>query len=130
MESVSFFDTEPEPFCHGFMVGLLKGTGCKVLSKREAGLGRPDIKLASKYRTILFELKSAKTKGLITQSNVAENQIINKKYTTGVLAEGAKFVIACSIVFDGKRCVVEYRETPMIVIKTLSWVFIFRLLRL
>ena len=88
-QSISYFDNY-ENFYHGFMVGLLQEYD--VLSNREAGQGRFDIVIKPRRireKCIIIECKKSPTvKQLVSDSEKAAKQIINKKYIEGMQDEG------------------------------------------
>lgn len=109
-QSISFFDTAGENFYHGFMLGLcaLLG-GSFVTSNRESGDGRYDIQLKPKQKHlpgILIELKAAKNcngEQLKKLSQVALQQIIDKRYDTKLQAEGIEAIYRYGVAFSGKN---------------------------
>ena len=109
-QSISSFDTAGENFYHGFMLGLcaLLG-GSFVTSNRESGDGRYDIQLKPKQKSlpgILIELKAEKNchgEQLKKLSQIALQQIIDKKYDAELRAEGIETIYKYGVAFSGKN---------------------------
>lgn len=109
-QSVSCFDTAGENFYHGFMLGLcsLLG-GFYVTSNRESGDGRYDIQLMpenSDLPGILIELKAGKrcTEDKLKRlSEIALQQITDKKYDAEMTAKGVKIIYQYGVAFSGKN---------------------------
>ncbi|MDO4546296.1 MAG: AAA family ATPase [Bacillota bacterium] len=109
-QSVSSFDAVGENFYHGFMLGLcaLLG-GSFISSNKESGDGRYDIQLKPKnikLPGIIIELKAEKglTEDKLKQmSEVALQQVIDKKYDTEMITEGIKTIYKYGVAFSGKK---------------------------
>lgn len=109
-QSVSSFDTAGENFYHGFMLGLcaLLG-GSFVTSNRESGDGRYDIQLKpikNGLPGILIELKAEKDcsdERLKKLSEIALQQINDKKYDTELTADGVKTIYKYGVAFSRKK---------------------------
>lgn len=109
-QSVSVFDTAGENFYHGFMLGLcaLLG-GFFVSSNKESGDGRYDIQLKPTKKNlpgILIELKAEKNctvEQLKQLSEIALQQIIDKKYDTEMTAAGIQTIYKYGVAFSGKK---------------------------
>jgi hypothetical protein len=102
-ETISYWDVSAEGYYHGFMTGLFSGIGLKALSNREKGLGRPDLTVYLGSKRILFEFKKEDLT-LDTQLRHALEQIKEKRYIEGALAEGASSVVAYAMAFRNKTC--------------------------
>lgn len=109
-QSVSSFDTAGENFYHGFMLGLCALLGGSFLtSNRESGNGRYDIQLKPIQKGlpgILIELKAEKncTKEQLKKlSEIALQQIIDKKYDTEMITEGIETIYKYGVAFSGKN---------------------------
>lgn len=114
LKSVSFFDTSTEGFYHGLMLGLVSvmSDQYKVVSNREAGLGRFDIALipVDKNRTgIMMEFKNTNDKKVDLQALAREalTQINDKEYTAAFAMDGVKDVKKYGLAFCGKQVAVE-----------------------
>lgn len=105
-QSISYFDYN-EAYYHGFLLGMLQGTGL-VSSNQESGLGRYDIAVLPSYkksRGLLLELKVASKE--IEIENIAEqacNQIKNQKYVEGFHERGYTDIVAYGVSFYKKSC--------------------------
>ena len=109
-QSVSSFDTAGENFYHGFMLGLCTLLdGSFLTSNRESGNGRYDIQLKPIPKGlpgILIELKAEKncTKEQLKKlSEIALQQIIDKKYDTEMTTEGIETIYKYGVAFSGKN---------------------------
>ena len=109
-QSVSSFDTAGENFYHGFMLGLCALLGGSFLtSNRESGNGRYDIQLKPIQKGlpgILIELKAEKncTKEQLKKlSEIALQQIIDKKYDTEMIMAGIETIYKYGVAFSGKN---------------------------
>ena len=110
LQSVSSFDTAGENFYHGFMLGLCALLGKSfVTSNREAGEGRYDIQLKPmrpELPGILIELKAEKncsSERLKKLSQLALQQIDDKKYDAALATEGVNVIYKYGVAFSGKR---------------------------
>ncbi len=83
--------------------------GSFVSSNRESGSGRYDIQLKPKKKNlpgILIELKAEKDctdEKLKKMSEIALQQIIDKKYDTAMTAEGVTIIYKYGVAFSGKN---------------------------
>ena len=109
LQSASYFDGT-EAFYHGFMTCLLLGLdeNYKVLSNREAGLGRADILLQPRFDKSLpgfvFEFKeSKKAEGLEQLAEAALQQIAERRYAAAFPPE-IKEVRCYGLAFCRKEC--------------------------
>jgi len=105
-----------ENFHHGFMLGMfmLIGTGYKVESNCEYGLGRPDIVIVPNDKTkiaYIFEFKWASTKSKSTLDTLVKDavkQIKDNKYKEGLqLVHGHENIQCIGIGFKGKEIKME-----------------------
>lgn len=110
IQSASSFDTVGENFYHGFMLGLCALLGASfVSSNRESGEGRYDIQLKPANKSmpgILIELKAEKNcseERLKRLSEVALQQIIDKKYDTELINAGVGTIYKYGVAFSGKK---------------------------
>ncbi|MCI9447169.1 MAG: AAA family ATPase [Lachnospiraceae bacterium] len=114
-ETISYFDYG-ESYYHGFLAGLLgQNRKYRVMSNREAGLGRADIILKTprirKGRAIVLELKAVKSFHSMEEGcKAAILQIREKKYKEELQLEGYEDVTAYGICFFRKECVVMADE--------------------
>lgn len=112
MDTISYFD-HAESYYHGFMAGLLKGSGkYRVLSNRESGIGRPDIVLKTpnvrKGRVIILEFKIAASFDLMEgKCQEAAEQIKNQRYVEPFISEGYNNIDRYAICFYRKDCMVS-----------------------
>lgn len=114
LSTISSFDTTNEAFYHGMMLGLcaVLSTSYQVYSNRESGLGRFDIMLLPRKKSLpgfIFEFKYTKDEAVDLEV-LAENalkQIDEKKYETELMAEGVKDIVKIGIAFRGKEVVVK-----------------------
>lgn len=110
-ETISFFDYG-ESYYHGFLAGLLRQNGkYRVLSNREAGLGRADIILKTprirKGRAVILELKTVQRfQDMEKGCEAAIRQIEEKKYREELEQEGYQDILAYGICFYKKECLV------------------------
>ncbi len=110
-KTISYFDYG-ESYYHGFLAGLLGQSGrYRVLSNREAGLGRADIILRTPRirggRAIVLELKAVKKfRDMEKGCEEALHQIEEKKYKEELRQEGYEDVLAYGICFFRKECLV------------------------
>ena len=111
-ESISYFDYG-ESYYHGFLTGLLQRNGkYRILSNREAGLGRADIILKTprirKGRAVILELKAVKKfQDMEAGCKEALRQIAEKKYREELMQEGYEDIIGYGICFYRKECMVR-----------------------
>jgi hypothetical protein len=110
MRCISYWDSSAEGFYHGFMLATLDWFDeCTVLSNREKGDGRPDITLIfdESGKVCLFEFKADKRSSIEFQLKEGSEQIIDKNYVDGALAENASSVVAYALAFHKKTCVAK-----------------------
>ncbi len=106
--TISYHDSA-ENFYHGFMAGLISGTGLDLESNQEKGLGRADITIEDglNKRAVIIELKYSKEYGdLEARAEEALAQIEEKKYAAG-LPPNIRTVINYGIAFWKKECCVK-----------------------
>ncbi|MFR7592538.1 MAG: AAA family ATPase [Longibaculum sp.] len=105
MKSISYYDNN-EAFYHGLLLGLLSHSITE--SNKEIGEGRADLviyPLTFNGKAIIIECKhSVKDEDIVSDSQKAIQQIIDRKYLEGILAIGYKEVIGYGIAFHKKRC--------------------------
>ena len=124
LETFSFFDTgnkssadtEPERFCHGFVLGLMvELTGrYRILSNRESGFGRYDVMLEPYCKTdpaFIFEFKvhdPEEERSLEDTLDAAQAQIRNKGNSHELTARGIpeKNIRYYGFAFEGKKVLI------------------------
>ena len=113
METISYLDGGSEGFYHGMMLGLcaVVSNEYQIQSNRESGLGRFDVMLIPKKKSMpgfIFEFKHTKDKDadLQTLAEEALRQIHDKRYDAELIAGGVYDVIKIGIAFCGKRAAV------------------------
>lgn len=114
LESISSFDTANEGFYHGMMLGLcaVLSNRYRVRSNRESGIGRFDIMLIPKVKSIpafIYEFKYTKDEkvNLELLADEALKQIDEKKYEEELIDSDIKKIIKIGIAFRGKSAVVR-----------------------
>lgn len=114
LKSVSFYDASTEGFYHGLMLGLVSvmSDQYKVVSNREAGLGRFDIAMIPADKSsvgIIMEFKNTNDKkdDIHKLACDALKQIEDNKYTSEFIADGIKKVKRYGVAFCGKQVAVE-----------------------
>ena len=104
-QSISYFDAK-EDFYHGFLTGMLQEF--HVISNRESGMGRFDLAVIPddfSKRGLIIECKhAASLRSLKAESEVAAEQIREKQYIEGYLADGYTDFIGYGIAFYKKSC--------------------------
>lgn len=104
-QSISYFDAK-EDFYHGFLAGMLQDH--HVISNRESGSGRFDLAIIPDdfmKRGIIIECKHSNSlKSLEKESELAVEQIKEKQYIEGYLANGYTDFIGYGIAFYKKSC--------------------------
>lgn len=111
-ETISYFDYG-ESYYHGFLAGLLGRNGkYRLLSNREAGLGRADIILKTprirRGRAIVLEVKAVKNfRDMEKGCAAALRQIEEKKYLEELRQEGYEDILAYGVCFFRKECIVQ-----------------------
>ena len=108
---ISVFDSD-ESFYHGIFLALMYGMpGYAAKSNREEGDGRPDVSLYPNRPSdpaIIFEIKNRKKFNEMNDGiEEAFDQIRDKKYVEGILADGYSGVVAFGICFCKKSCIIE-----------------------
>ena len=115
LQSASCFDTTQENFYHGMMLGLLAimSDNYLITSNRESGDGRFDMELKPYSKNcpgILMEFKSvdnADEEQLEKLAEKAENQILDKHYSTELKANGISYIQIYGIAFSKKKVAVK-----------------------
>lgn len=110
-DSISFYDYA-ENYYHGFLTGLLKGTGkYLVSSNRESGTGRPDIVMQSpsvRGKAFIMELKVAKNfRQMEERCEEAIEQARRENYQAELEQIGFSDITIYGICFYRKECVVR-----------------------
>ncbi|MDO5569140.1 MAG: PD-(D/E)XK nuclease domain-containing protein [bacterium] len=109
INSFSYYDvteTHDEYFYHAFVLGLLTSANLTVESNKEYGYGRPDILGYNKDYCFVFELKKC-SDNIDEMIEQAFNQIEEKKYYAKYMDRKVYKIV---IVFNGKKCKLEYRD--------------------
>lgn len=117
--SISAFDipeSETEKSYHLFMLGLFVALSdiYEVKSNRESGYGRYDIMLIplnKKKPGIIIEFKKVSRilkETLVTASEKAMRQIIEKNYAHELTTRGMESIIAYGIAFEGKKLAIKH----------------------
>jgi len=114
VETISFMDSH-ENFYHGFLTGMFRGMkGYLVKSNRESGNGRGDIFIrgvSMRKPAIVIEVKVAKRmQDLEKESQIALDQIEEKKYVEELNQEGYREIIKYGIAFYRKDCDVRFEK--------------------
>ena len=117
LESISSFDGADEKFYHGMMLGLcaIVNNRYKVRSNRESGIGRFDIALFPKIKSLpgfIFEFKHTKNESddLDDLAQRAVDQIIEKKYDSEIVSSGVAEIHKIGIAFRGKTASIKVYE--------------------
>lgn len=111
-QSSSYFDAK-EDFYHGFLTGMLQEY--HVISNRESGMGRIALRTSRcdlavipddfSKRGLIIECKHAAfLRSLKAESEVAAEQIREKQYIEGYIADGYTDFIGYGIAFYKKSC--------------------------
>ncbi|MEM7402795.1 MAG: PD-(D/E)XK nuclease domain-containing protein [Myxococcota bacterium] len=124
LESVSYFDPssqQPERFYHGFVLGMMHHLRDRYIvdSQRESGLGRYDLALEPKDKTLpgfVMEFKTClnSTQSLNDTAQQALQQIQDKQYHTDLIKRGVKTVIALGFAFFQKQVAVAHTELTQV----------------
>lgn len=109
------FDTAHENFYHGMMLGLLAimSDDYLISSNRESGEGRFDIQLKPLFKSkpgIIMEFKAAENADENELSRLADEavgQILDRKYTVELEADGVSEIQLYGIAFCRKKVVVK-----------------------
>jgi len=110
--SMSYYDAK-EMFYHGYVLGLFSGfinNNFIVKSNRESGLGRYDLMIEKKDKTIgiVIEIKLASSKEEIEELAIKGlNQIEEKEYYKELELDKVENINKYVIVFYGKECIVR-----------------------
>lgn len=114
LQSIASLDGANEGFYHGMMLGLcaVLSNRYQVRSNRESGLGRFDIMLIPRDKTMpgfIYEFKFSKDKkvDLNLLAEEALRQIEDMKYETELLDCGVKDIVKIGIAFRGKQAVAK-----------------------
>lgn len=121
LSSFSYFDVSgknPERIYHAFVLGMLVAlsNSHEVVSNRESGLGRYDIRLIPKDTSklgVIIEFKSLRNnykKTIEEALDNALNQIEKQKYETELLNRGIKNIKKLAIVFKGKEVFIKEKD--------------------
>lgn len=121
VESISLFDTANEGFYHGMMLGFcaVLSNRYHVRSNRESGLGRFDIMLIPKIRSIpafIYEFKYTKDEkvNLEMLADEALKQIDEKKYEAELIDSDITEIIKIGIAFRGKSAIVRSKHKGIV----------------
>ena len=109
--SISFYDGAAEGFYHGMVLGLVASLSSKyyIRSNRESGVGRFDLQLESKDKTlpgILMEFKAVSVSEKDKLSVLAEEALVqtdDKNYHRDLEERGVSDIIKYGIAFSGKN---------------------------
>ena len=110
-KSMSYFDNA-ENFYHGFVLGLMvdMGKDYVVLSNRESGFGRYDMKIEKMDKRVgaILEFKTVKKKKKMEEeAQNALEQINNNKYYIEMKEKGITNILRYGIAFNNKKAVVK-----------------------
>ena len=106
--SLSYYDYGEDKY-HGLLLGLLNHNGYRAISNRESGEGRYDLFMYKDFESpsIIIECKKANNKEeLYSKAIEGITQIRERRYIEGKQAEGFKKIIAYSIAFYKKECLI------------------------
>ena len=112
LQSMSYYDTK-EMFYHGYILGLFSifiGNEYIIKSNRESGLGRYDLMIEKKDRSIgiIIEIKLASQREEMEElASKALNQIKTQEYYKELELDKVEMINTYSIVFYGKECIVR-----------------------
>ena len=110
LQSMSYYDTK-EMFYHGYILGLFSifiGNEYIIKSNRESGLGRYDLMIEKKDRSIgiIIEIKLASQREEMEElASKALNQIKTQEYYKELELDKVEMINTYSIVFYGKECI-------------------------
>lgn len=114
LQSIASLDGANEGFYHGMMLGLcaVLSNRYQIRSNRESGLGRFDIMLIPRQKSLpgfIYEFKFSKDEkeDLNLLAKEALKQIADKKYDTELLDCGIRDIVKIGIAFRGKHAVVK-----------------------
>lgn len=114
LKSIAAIDGANEAFYHGMMLGLcaVLSDQYQIRSNRESGLGRFDIMLLPRIKSLpgfIYEFKftNDKSKDLNALANEALQQICDKKYDAELIDIGVTDIQKIGIAFCGKNAVVK-----------------------
>ena len=110
-KSMSYFDNA-ENFYHGFVLGLMvdMGKDYVVLSNRESGFGRYDMKIEKMDKSVgaILEFKTVKEdEKMEEEAQNALEQINNNKYYLEMKEKGITNILRYGIAFNNKKAVVR-----------------------
>lgn len=110
-KSMSYFDNA-ENFYHGFVLGLMvdMGKDYTVLSNRESGFGRYDMKIEKMDKSVgaILEFKTVKEdEKMEEEAQNALEQINNNKYYIEMKEKGITNILRYGIAFNNKKAVVR-----------------------
>ena len=110
-KSMSYFDNA-ENFYHGFVLGLMvdMGKDYVVLSNRESGFGRYDMKIEKMDKSVgaILEFKTVKEdEKMEEEAQNALEQINNNKYYIEMKEKGITNILRYGIAFNNKKAVVR-----------------------
>ncbi len=110
-KSMSYFDNA-ENFYHGFVLGLMvdMGKDYVVLSNRESGFGRYDMKIEKMDKSVgaILEFKTVKEdEKMEEEAQNALEQINNNKYYLEMKEKGITNILKYGIAFNNKKAVVK-----------------------
>ena len=110
-KSISYFDNA-ENFYHGFVLELMvdMGTNYIVLSNREGGFGRYDMKIEKKDGSIgiILEFKTVEEEEKMEEmAKVALEQIEQNKYYLDMKSRGITNILKYGIAFNNKKAVLK-----------------------
>ncbi|MEM7402479.1 MAG: PD-(D/E)XK nuclease domain-containing protein [Myxococcota bacterium] len=120
LESTSYFDQggeQPERFYHGFVLGMMQHLQDRYIvdSQRESGLGRYDLALEPRDKTLpgfVIEFKTCigDATSLNDTAQQALQQIQDKQYHVELTKRGVRPIIALGLAFAGKQVAVAHTE--------------------
>lgn len=110
-KSISFYDSSPESFYHGLILGLiaLMDNQYKIKSNRKSGCGRYDISLfpkTSKYPCIITEFKwgiNLDTDSLNDHAKATRHQIDRKRYDSETIEIDIPTILKLGSPFPAKK---------------------------
>ena len=110
-KSISYFDNA-ENFYHGFVLGLMVDMGSHyiVLSNREGGFGRYDMKIEKKDGSIgiILEFKTVEDESKMEEmAGVALEQIERNKYYLDMKERGVTNILKYGIAFNNKKAILR-----------------------
>ncbi|MEM7403115.1 MAG: PD-(D/E)XK nuclease domain-containing protein, partial [Myxococcota bacterium] len=119
LESIGYFDksnTQPERFYHGFVLGMMHYLQDRYIvdSQRESGLGRYDLALEPKDKTLpgfVMEFKTCLGDPVLLNDTAQQalQQIQDKQYHIELAKRGVKPIIALGFAFSGKQVAIVHK---------------------